>query len=74
MQAGIAAHINPYARLATALAPFAAAVLLRIAFGDNRTTRALLTLATSWFAVNILLAPYTVELQRGIYRLVNLFR
>jgi hypothetical protein len=49
----------PYLRLATALLPFVAALLVRIAAGGNRFTRMLLSLATTWFAVNVLLAPFT---------------
>ena len=51
--------VLPYLRLATATAPFAAAVVLRILLGRNRITRFLLSAATTWFAVNILLAPFT---------------
>jgi hypothetical protein len=49
----------PYLKLATALIPFAAALLVRVAAGGNRFTRMLLSLATTWFAVNVLLAPFT---------------
>jgi hypothetical protein len=49
----------PYLRLATALTPLAAALIVRAAAGGNRFTRLLLSLATTWFAVNVLLAPFT---------------
>jgi len=42
--------------------------------GKNRFTRAMLSLATMWFAINILLAPYSVEMQREIIDLGGHFR
>jgi hypothetical protein len=49
----------PYLQVATALAPLAAAAIVRLAAGANRVTRILISVATTWFAVNVLLAPFT---------------
>jgi hypothetical protein len=58
--------ISPHARVATALIPFLAAIVLRLILGKNTFTRAALSVATMWFAINVLLAPYSVELRREI--------
>ena len=51
--------ILPYLRVATAVIPFAVALLVRLLVGPNRITRFLVSAAITWFAVNILLAPFT---------------
>lgn len=61
--------ISPHARVATALIPFLAAIVLRLLFGKNRVTRTALSVATMWFAINVLIAPYSVEMRREIFDL-----
>ena len=68
-------RLTPYARVATAIVPFLAAIVLRLIFGKNRVTRALLSISTIWFAVNVFLAPYSyamrqdlMNLQRRVFR------
>lgn len=56
-------RFSPYARVATALAPFVLAVILRVLVGKNRFTRLFLSISTTWFAINILLAPYSARMQ-----------
>ena len=58
--------ISPHARVATALIPFLGALVLRLMLGKNRLTRAVLSLATMWFAINVLMAPYSLEMRREI--------
>ncbi len=58
--------LSPHARVATALIPFLAALVLRLLFGKNRVTRTALSVATMWFAINVLIAPYSVEMRREI--------
>lgn len=58
--------ISPHARVATALIPFLGAIVLRLILGKNMFTRAVLSAATMWFAINVLLAPYSLELRREI--------
>lgn len=52
-------RVLPYLQVATALAPLVVAMMIRMAAGANRVTRILISLATTWFAVNVLLAPFT---------------
>jgi hypothetical protein len=68
-------RLSPYARVATAITPFVAAIVLRLLFGKNRVTRALLSISTIWFAVNVFMAPYSygmrqdlVNLRRAVFR------
>jgi hypothetical protein len=66
--------VSPHARVATALIPFLGALVLRLIAGKNRFTRAALSLATMWFAINVLLTPYSAEMQREIIRIGTRFR
>jgi len=68
-------RLSPYARVVTAIVPFLAAIVLRLIFGKNRVTRALLSISTIWFAVNVFMAPYSygmrqdlVNLRRAVFR------
>ncbi len=66
--------ISPHARVATALIPFLVALVLRLLFGKNRVTRTALSIATMWFAINVLIAPYSVDMRREILTLGTRFR
>jgi hypothetical protein len=67
--------LGPYAGAATALAPVAISVALRLIFGKNRATTALLAAATAWFAANVLMTPYSSRMQQDIATLrATLFR
>ena len=59
----------PYLRVMTAASPFAAALLLRVLIGRNRVTQFLLSAATTWFAVNVLLSPFTDPSHLGAWLL-----
>lgn len=61
--------LSPHVRVATALIPFLAALVLRLIIGKNRLSRVVLSLATMWFAVNVLMAPYSVGMRQQILRL-----
>jgi hypothetical protein len=65
---------SPHARVATALAPFLLAIVLRLILGKNKLTRVLLSLSTTWFAINILLTPYSARMQDDLVRIRMLFR
>ena len=54
--------------------PFLAALVLRLIIGKNGLTRAVLALATMWFAINVLMAPYSLEIRREILSLGTRFR
>jgi hypothetical protein len=64
-------ELSPYARVSTAVAPFVIAIVLRLLFGKNRMTGTLITLATTWFVVNVLIAPYSVEMQQDIRHVLH---
>ena len=66
--------LSPYARVATAVAPFVAALIMRIAFGRSRITRWMVTIATTWFAINVLLAPYSARMRQDILDFVAMLR
>jgi len=66
--------LSPHARVATALVPFLVALVARLVFGKNRFTRAVLSLSTMWFAINVLLAPFSVGLRQELLRLPFMFR
>ena len=68
-------RLSPYARVVTAVTPFLAAIVVRLLFGKNQATRALLSIGTIWFALNVFIAPYSygmrqdlVNLRRAVYR------
>jgi hypothetical protein len=68
-------RLTPYARVVTAITPFLAAIVMRLLFGKNQVTRALLSVSTIWFALNVFLAPYSygmrqdlVNLRRAVFR------
>ena len=66
--------LSPHARVATAVLPFVAAVLLRLVLGKNGVTRVLLSVSTTWFAINVLMAPLSEGMQRDILDLRSWFR
>lgn len=58
--------LSPHARVATAVLPFVTALFLRLIMGKTRTTSWLITLSTVWFAVNVLMAPYSAGMRQDI--------
>ena len=64
-------QISPQARLATALVPFLVAMGARIVWGKGRLMSWLITLSTLWFAMNVLIAPFSQGMQQD---LLNLWR
>ena len=65
-------ELGPISRVTTAMAPFVAASALRMMFGKNRKTRLLLSVSVMWFAMNVLIAPYSAEVQQDLSRLGNM--
>jgi hypothetical protein len=63
--------LSPHLRVATAIAPFVIAVALRLILGGNSLTRWMFTLSTVWFAVNVLLAPYSAGMRQDIRNLLR---
>ena len=74
LSVSILEDLSPHARVATAVAPCVLAILLRFLLGNNRLTRVLLSLGTVWFAVNVLLAPFSTRMQQDILELRGIFR
>ena len=72
--AGIFEDLSPHARVATAVLPFAAAMLLRFVLGKNRLTQVLLSFGTTWFVINVLMAPFSEGMRRDIFDLRSWFR
>ena len=66
--------LSPHARVATALAPFLVAIVLRLIMGKNKVTRLLLSITTTWFAINILLTPYSARMREDISNIPAMFR
>ena len=66
--------LSPHARVFTAVAPFIVAILLRLMLGRNQFTRMAFSIATTWFAINVLMAPYSVGMRQDILDLQALFR
>ena len=74
MLGSILNHLSPYARIITAVMPFLLAVAIRFICGKNQVTKVLLSISAMWFAVNILLAPYSAGMQRDLAQVRAWFR
>jgi hypothetical protein len=61
--------LGPVPRVFIAVGPFVAAILVRLLMGRNRLTGSLLTFATGWFAMNVLLAPSAEPMRQDLYML-----
>ena len=72
--AGILESLALHAHVGSAVAPFAAALTLRFLLGKSRFTTWFVSLSTLWFAINVLMAPYSPETQREIESVWTLFR
>ena len=66
--------LSPHARVAAAVLPFVAAMLLRLILGKNRLTQVLVSMSTTWFAVNVLLSPLSDGMRRDILDVRSWFR
>jgi len=66
--------LSPHLRVATAVAPFVAALLLRIVLGKNRLTGVLISVGTMWFAINVFAAPYSARMTQDLQNLQSIFR
>ena len=61
--------LSPYARIATAVAPFLAALVIRVIVGKSRLTGWLITIGTIWLAASILLAPFSGGMLQDVQNL-----
>ena len=74
LPASVFEDLSPHARVATAVLPFVAVMLLRLVLGNNRLTRVLISLSTTWLVINVLMAPYSEGMRRDILDLRSWFR
>lgn len=66
--------LGPYVRASSAVAPVGVAVLLRLCAGRTRFTAWLLSAATMWFLLNVLLAPYSEGMQEDVQAIERMMR
>jgi len=66
--------LTPDQRVATAVAPFVIAMLLRLILGRTQFTRWGITISTMWFAFNVLMAPYSANMRQDLFELGARFR
>ena len=66
--------LSPHARVATAVAPFVLALVLRVVVGKCRLTSLLVSASTVWFAINVLMAPYSAKMRDDIQQLGHILR
>jgi hypothetical protein len=66
--------LTPDQRVLTAVVPFVIAMLLRAILGRTHFTRWATTLGTMWFAINVLLAPYSAGMRQDLFELGQRFR
>lgn len=66
--------LTPQARVFTALAPFLLALVLRLILGKNKLTKLLLSLSTTWFAIVVLLTPYSSHVMEDVNTIRAIFR
>ena len=66
--------LTPDERVGLALAPFVVAMVLRLMLGRTQFTRWSVALSTMWFAINVLLTPYTTGVREELIHLSDRFR
>ena len=66
--------LSPHARVVTAVLPFVFATAVRLMFGKSRVTGWLITAATVWFGVNVLMAPYSARMRQDLRDVGSLLR
>jgi hypothetical protein len=63
--------LSPFARVGTAVVPFLIAIVVRLALGRSRATDILITVTTCWFVVNVLIAPFSIEMQQDLHQVLH---
>ena len=69
MPGALLEHISPHARVATAVIPFLVVMTARVVWGKGRLMSWLITLSTLWFAINVLIAPFSQSMQQDLVNL-----
>ena len=65
---------TPDVRVATAVAPFVVAMMVRAYLGRSNLTRWLITVGTMWFTFNVLMAPYSAGMRQDLMDLQQMLR
>ena len=71
---GLLDDLTPHARVLTAVLPFLIALVVRICLGKTKVTSLLFSVSTIWFAINVLLTPYSARMQQDLRELTRSFR
>jgi hypothetical protein len=66
--------LTPEARVEVAVVPVVIAMLLRLMLGRTQLTRWAVAVGTMWFAINVLLAPYSEGIREGLMEASSRFR
>jgi uncharacterized membrane protein len=67
-------YLTPEGRVETAVVPIVIAMLLRLLLGRTQFTRWTIALTTMWFAINVLLAPYSDGIRQDLIDVGSRFR
>jgi len=67
-------YLTPEMRVQVAVAPVVIAMLLRFLLGRTQFTRWSIAIGTMWFAVNVLLTPYTAGIRQDLMEVSSRFR
>jgi hypothetical protein len=67
-------YLTPELRVEVAVAPVVIALLLRFILGKTQFTRWTIALGTMWFAINVLLAPYSAGIRQDLMEVGSRFR
>jgi hypothetical protein len=67
-------YLTPELRVQVAVAPVVIALLLRLILGKTQFTRWTIALGTMWFAINVLLAPYSAGIRQDLMEVGSRFR
>ncbi len=60
--------------MVSAVAPVVITIAMRFIFGSSKLVNTLVSIATVWFTVNVLAAPYSFQMQEDIQSVRQLFR
>jgi len=67
-------YLTPELRVEVAVAPVVIAMLLRLMLGRTQFTRWSIAIGTMWFAINVLLAPYSAGIREDLMEVSARFR
>lgn len=66
--------LTPHARVVTAVVPFVSALFFRLLTGRSRLASILISASVTWFAINVLVAPLSFDMQQDLMRVQHFFR